>query len=477
MAPFEVLVTQIYINTYETGVSYNGTFFTTKVTSEIPWDPLSKLFKKLNKPYQKVEKVELYFKATDTSNTNPLILGFIYGESISKSYYTLANLKRKKEYFGTIDNVESITENDLVTGLLEELGNSITSRQKKLVIRLDEKPDDEGGGGGRSKYPDSGHYQSKKINVKKEVTDVSGYDKYVHTVGSRDIIEFYVSYNRCSRYFRIGHGPGYSNLVSVTAYFETGGSNKLVLFLLYVGRGTGLGLVARLQHESERLKPLITFKEDGRSSNENIDIGQEQNVGTGDKFKKLVMAPDTSDKGAGFAVGPWNVYNDHLFTLESGMKIQPYGLLTGSNIFSTDVTDSSSSKYNSITVYYTQDDKALLVEFEKTCSSGIRIGTCTKIYFKRTTKDGKTWERADSEISVSTVDEGKLTQMAKNANIIVVGSSPDSPGSQDDSQSAKKAGIATGATVIIGGAGAGAGYAIYKNFEGLMGLIGRLTGK
>ncbi|UKK00349.2 hypothetical protein MACK_000421 [Theileria orientalis] len=269
------LSTRIDIYTYQTGEYKGITNVPIKVTAEKHWDKLSKAFKKhthtiqylesgtyvsskynirvsgpiasgskyyYDRPTKKVEAVEVYFWTNDNvNNKEPLIVGFFHeniGSSSSKSYYCWSVLKTRGST-GSISGVESISEKDLINGLLEELGRtSMPSRQNKLVIRL-ERPDGPGG----LQYPGSGHYLGK-ITVKKltdtrALTGLTGYDEYngndgfdgyEHTVdtGAGSVDGFYVSYENNSMYIVTGSGSwlgswswlGYGGLKTVTAYFD-----------------------------------------------------------------------------------------------------------------------------------------------------------------------------------------------------------------------------------------------------------------
>ncbi|UKJ89176.1 hypothetical protein MACJ_002424 [Theileria orientalis] len=510
------MVKDIQINTDKTKDSYLAGH-TVEVTAENPWDPLSKAFTKYKhtikypyrssvyepseyyitvhvpsrsgsnkftykEPKDKVFYVEIFFRATDDpSSKDPLIVGFISpnwregytslgrysrkgcksssGEG-SKCYYTWTYLKDKKKFTGDIDVDGSIREKELVTVLLEEIGHNI-SRPRKLVIRLGEKPDV-----GRHvlQYPDSGHYSehNRKITVRKvEDTVVTGFDIYEHSIDTSVYVsDFYVSYLNNSRYFKIGYGSGYGNLMSVTAYFETG-SKKLVLITFYLTSGTthvysyydfvnelkGLknwstddkiiktltpigrrvsDLQRRLQQESERLKELISFVEGGSSGvNKNIktegpsDLDKQGDIGKGYTFKKVTLRPASAgDKPDGSSGGPWIVYNNLLISREKGMKIQNDREQSLLNSIYTIGDDSN--KYKSITVYYTLKDsnyKALLVEFVE---GGGGISNRGKLYIKRTDAEGKKWNFASADYisGGGTVNEGKLTQIAREAGII-----------------------------------------------------------
>ncbi|UKJ89159.2 hypothetical protein MACJ_002406 [Theileria orientalis] len=187
-------------------------------------------------------------------------------------------------------------------------------------------------------------------------------------------------------------------------------------------------LLPILKDESENLNPLIEFVKEEGEKNQNIsdtlpeEIGQDT-VGKGNKFVKVTMTPNASDedKPDGSSGGPWKVYNSKLLNLEKDKKIPDY-VLTRRVIFTND--DSiTSSKYRSITVYYStkggKDYKALLVEFY---ASDMEY----KTYFKRGDAEGTEW--ANETISTSNVDEGVLTRIAKEAKIIQEGSSVSSKG-------------------------------------------------
>ncbi|UKJ89325.2 hypothetical protein MACJ_002573 [Theileria orientalis] len=359
---------EIQIYTYRTVGSYSGPFYNNKVAEENPWDKLSKAFKKythtIKYPYksrvyepseyyitvyvpsrsssnkftyreskEKVFYVEFYYMATDNiATTDPLIVGFISPnwrehESLgrysskgcktisgkgSKCYYPWTYLKGKKEFTGDVDTENAIIEKDLINGLLEELGTRERSlrRQDKLVINLNQKPGNDVGVSGL-KYPESGYFKDgkRKITVKKVTKpDLTGYEKYVHTVDSPVIFQdFYVTYERNSMYIIAGSVSRGAKIESVDAYYENGtnpvrgGSNNLVLitftfrpssgklyafsyydFVTDLQRvktwstdvkktirdtdaisGRDADLQRRLQQESQRLNPLLIFVKPG----------------------------------------------------------------------------------------------------------------------------------------------------------------------------------------------------------------------
>ncbi|UKK01413.2 hypothetical protein MACK_002227 [Theileria orientalis] len=494
------MVQDIPINTNRTEKSYGDGTLYINVTEENPWDPVSKVFKmfthtikyppsevykssnynicvyvktsirytfKYEKPTYKVEKVEIYFRINDDiSIMDPLILGFIYGRS--KVYYTYNHLTRHTPKYGYLSGEGLISQNDLLTRLLEEIGSSI-GRAKKYVINLNQKPKDIVV---PITYPESGHNKDNKITVKK-YPDEAGLDKYEHTINA-DVDGFYISCNRNSMYFQTGVGSGYYRLGTVTVYREKTGSKKPVLFQLnFPGRKTyeytyfdfvaelktgksdakkitelstiippDNQLKVRLEAEREKLKEAITFVNQDGLKNENIS-SKEENVGQG-PFKKVILKPNTNDAKEGSSVGPWKVYKNQLFTLEPGKKIEGDFL-----------DDIARSKFSSITVFYNSKNQALLVEFDQ--------GGGSKNYFKRANKDGDSW---DGEIILNTSDgelTKKLTEIEKFEKVITGDSS---------STVGRDAGIGTGVTAILG-AGGGAGYAIYKYPQVFLSLIGR----
>ncbi|UKK01549.2 hypothetical protein MACK_002366 [Theileria orientalis] len=527
-----------------------GAGLTVEVTKEEHWDPLSKIFKKVThtiqyptegdgsqyniivvpkssrittdtfkyfNPSKRVDIVEVFFKGTDNvKNVEPLVVRFVYNEYVdygstsgdSNKYYKWSNLK------GQISNStisrESFSKNDLVARLLEELGPSL-NRQNKIVIRLDEQPD--GDGRGDHKYPGSGK-NKYKITVTKAVSSyqVEGYDGFEHTVGDRvNASEFYVSYGNDSRYFKIGSGvgvtSGQASLYKVSGYFETDGSRagKLVLFTFTFKQATGLGfgdaklygysyydffnelkkvksaseatgsdavkmitssdvieggIQKKLQEEKAKLTPLISFETgngvNDTNGNKNVTTSEEQEFGNdtagkGYKFKKVEMTPKISDvvpKGGDGSVvpgGPWTVFSTKLFIDGSGITIDKGATITG-------------------TV----------------------LGAITTSGINSKVKGDNQW----ATDSISPVDNAKLTDIAKEAGIIVVSSpspavlspGPDTQEGMSDGTKAgigtvEAAGIATGVTVLIG---AGSGFAIYKNFAAVSavvtGTVGSISG-
>ncbi|UKK01429.2 hypothetical protein MACK_002243 [Theileria orientalis] len=220
-------------------------------------------------PNQQVQDVEVYFWSNaKPSNHAPLILGFVYKGDGSKCYYTWSYLKGKT-LSGVLDTEKAISDKDLVTGLLEELGNTVHIRKNKHVIRIDEKPT----GGKELKYPESAYFTkrsckssiNRQVTVKEEkvyVNDKSvglgtkvlgGYVSYVHTVPGCNFEELddefseeevgglnncgvdglYVSYGNNSRFFQAESGSGGRKITSVTVYFDTSDRDKKLLLIKF----------------------------------------------------------------------------------------------------------------------------------------------------------------------------------------------------------------------------------------------------
>ncbi|UKJ89250.1 hypothetical protein MACJ_002498 [Theileria orientalis] len=449
---------QIDINTNQE-VHYKTSGRLINVTQDKHWDPLSKVFKKYThtinytpderdsqyniivvakgsvgrtivfqykNPSQRVEKVEVYFKGDHDIKTNePLIVRFVYqggdyflygfeddckSSISSKCYYAWSKLKNQ-ETTSTIDGVESISEKDLVTVLLEEIGSTI-DRRNKVVIRLGEQPADHDV---REvlQYPDSGFYSerggNRKITVSKVVGryNVPGYEGYEHTISSSvtSVSDFYVSYLNNSRFFKIGSELRGQHLHKVTAYFKNGSKNLVLITFTFRGKSElyvysyfdfvkelkevksateatntatakiisgvdlisdddgvlGSGLKKRLEQEKEKLRPLISFVKgtglNDTGGNKNVITGLEQDVGQdtlsqGYKFKKFNFTPITGDdipEGDGNFVpgGQWIVYSTKLFNNNDSETI------TNEDVLTPVITSSSNgNKYSMITVYY-----------------------------------------------------------------------------------------------------------------------------
>ncbi|UKJ89155.2 hypothetical protein MACJ_002402 [Theileria orientalis] len=424
-----------------------------------------------------------------------------------------------KTYNGTI-TAESIKENDLVARLLEEIGRDI-SRENKLVIRLDERPPGEGRSSYPDSGYFTGNKQvnvaKNEVTDVVGMADGTKYEKYEHTLATGvagippgGFQDLYVTYQGDIRYFKVAETRGQGYIAKVTGYFDyssdstgpvTTNSKRLVLIVFTIRAGSNHGaykypysefvsdfshvrpdnatdafktiisssgglqrigegsyedsaLSVTLKEEKEKLDKLITF-EQGSGSNQHIKTSQEDQVGTdtfnqGYTFMKVEMTPDT------LSGGPWNVYNDHLFTNKLGSKIDTSATIP-KEVLDSVTTREDTNKYRRITVYYSLKDgssdtehKALLVQFDS--SDGSRK------YIKRLDVGGSQWADASTVIGVGGVSPAVLTEIARDAGIIVV---------------IDLAAVVGGPVAGIGAVGTGVGFAIYKYPQVFLSLIRR----
>ncbi|UKK01548.2 hypothetical protein MACK_002365 [Theileria orientalis] len=479
--------TEVQIQTSRTG-SYQGGGgqVTVEVTEEKHWDKLSKIFKRYRhainykddggvynialigsgvkseftyeNPNVRVKAVQVFFKGdAKPGKDNPLVVGFVYdkgntsGCNGNKCYYSWTALKSTRTSTGDIVRVESISEKDLINGLLEEIGNTsgVRGRMNKLVVRISEQPNN-----GQATYPESAYFKDKgdrKITVtKQQVSGLTGYVGYEHSfagVNSGLADDLYVSYGNNSRFFQTGTSAKIQN---VTAYYEddsnpVSSEKKLVLITFKLTNGSirehkyydfvselkgikdasswstdvkklsglqtlsvfiggGSNLKTRLPEETERLRQLIAFQKGG-ADNQNVTTSGPNNVGS-DKFIKYTMTPNKQDPDVPNkrSVGPWYVYNNKLLTKEP-------------------------------------KNKALLVEFDQ-------VGG-TKTYFRRKNKEGNTWAK-ETGISSGGVDAGKLNNIRTEAGVTTTrGTSSIQPG--NGSRDAKRIDIYTNKTGTYSG--------------------------